>query len=548
MGLTNSGLAGPSRIDSGADLQLRVDRVPGSIGLGNPFKYVFRVRNKGPAQATSVTLRDQIPAQVTLVSKKASQGSCSGSAALKCSLGRLKVGRAAAVTVVVKAKAAGRGVNRASVSALQHDPRPSDNRLSVATVVQAAPVTGTPDVTVTVNRSSPIGPAQLAVGITNTFGTFAGPNGDANARAEDLLRQVAVFQNQHVDGFGAMNPEPSPGAFQWQSLDRRIGVIRSTGGIPIITLCCAPDWMTSPGTNTGRPGRNRGRGSGGSGSSFLPPAPAHYGDFAQLAQQVARRYPDVKYYDVWNQLKGFNGNYVAYTNFYNVVYDALKAVDPTIKVGGPYLPVSDGGQGPPPELQVFRYWLANAHGADFVSFTHSIVAFREQPPDPATILSQTAQFETITKQIRALTSLPIWWVEDYFDGDLRRLSYASDAFQAAALASILYHEELGGATVSLRWQPEGIANQPFGGDQESLWSDTAAPSGGQPFPSFYVYKAFHDDFPPGTRLYAATSSSPDVEALASATRTLLINKSNAAHTVSLDGGLVALAPYQVKLV
>ena len=57
---------------------------------------------------------------------------------------------------------------------------------------------------------------------------------------------------------------------------------------------------------------------------------------------------------------------------------------------------------------------------------------------------------------------------------------------------------------------------------------------------------FHDDFGRGTQLYQARSSSPDVEVLASATQTLLLNKRPSAITVSVNGTLLTLAGYDVN--
>src|SRR5690606_19338400 len=105
---------------------------------------------------------------------------------------------------------------------------------------------------------------------------------EASASARAVLSATATYQNQHIYGWGAMNPEPSPGQFDWSSLDRRMELIRSTGGTPVITLCCAPDWMKG-----GRPGETD--------WARLHEAPdrEHYDDFAALAAAVARRYPDV---------------------------------------------------------------------------------------------------------------------------------------------------------------------------------------------------------------------------------------------------------------
>ena len=75
----------------------------------------------------------------------------------------------------------------------------------------------------------------------------------------------------------------------------------------------------------------------------VAPDPEHYADFANLAVDVARRYPQVRHFVVWNELKGFFGadrnrwDIQSYTELYNTVYRALKAYDPTLRVGGPYV-------------------------------------------------------------------------------------------------------------------------------------------------------------------------------------------------------------------
>ncbi len=70
---------------------------------------------------------------------------------------------------------------------------------------------------------------------------------------------------------------------------------------------------------------------------------------------------------------------------------------------------------------------------------------------------------------------------------------------------------------------------------------------GQPYPNYAVYLAFHQYFGPGTRLYASTSTSPDVEVLAQDTVTLLINKRDAPVTVSVNGLVFTLGSYEVRL-
>ncbi len=423
---------------------------------------------------------------------------------------------------------------------------------------QPSPTSTTPpasvDVTITIDRTRAVAVSQLSTGVTHTkegLGTQGDPT--AIARAKSYLSAATVYQNRHIYGWGARNPNPAPGVYDWTDLDAYMASMRSMGTTPVLTLAMAPDWMTNaPQPNqTGEPLYN----------PFYPPTPAHYDDFAELARQIARRYPDVKYYQVWNEMKGFTYPYTEYTPFYNKVYDALKGVDPSIKVGGFYLTLT-GNSGNPDaplgqwELDLFDSWLRNAHGADFVcldgALSHFVTPYDGPAPQPAQLLAITYRYEAMTRQIRARTTLPLWWSEDYLDpNEGREASYASDAFQAAGLASNLYHELLGGASVSLRWGPLG--NQYFGdiggnANIESLLRPVARADGGQPYPNYAVYLAFHQYFNPGTTIYASTSSSSDVEVLAQNTVALLINKRDAPVTVSVNGVVLTLAAYEVRVV
>jgi hypothetical protein len=68
------------------------------------------------------------------------------------------------------------------------------------------------------------------------------------------------------------NPEPSPGQYDFRSLDRRMDFIRRSGGIPVIVLCCAPDWMK--GGEAGQTDWDRLEDT---------PLPEHFADFAALS-------------------------------------------------------------------------------------------------------------------------------------------------------------------------------------------------------------------------------------------------------------------------
>lgn len=406
-------------------------------------------------------------------------------------------------------------------------------------------------ITVEVDRSTPAGTSQLALGVTHGEHSLD-PWGDAAAvrRGTELVRRVARMHNQHIYGWGALNPEPRPGVFEWESLDRRVELMRSTGATPVITLCCAPDWMTRLGTPTSE-------------YPNLPPTPEHHDDFARLAARIARRYPDVRHFMVWNEMKGFfddglgRWDVESYTRLYNAVHAALEEVDPAIRVGGPYLVLEGTGSRhlgrrgratarpiTARDRYVLDYWLANAAGADFVVIDRSVhPAHDPNRYSRAEYLDLTRWFEDVTRQVRRRTALPVWFAEDYFRDD------RDWKVQAAGLASILAGEVSGGAAASLRWAPQGRRDGAGRGNEQALFSDTSERGGGRPFPAFYVYEAFARHFAPGTPLVRARSSSPGrVRALASPDVTLLINRHPRRLSVRLDGESLRLAPYEVRAV
>jgi uncharacterized repeat protein (TIGR01451 family) len=128
-------LAGAAPWRAQANLTVRVAATPGPVAVGANLTYTLTVRNFGPRGAGNVIVRDRLPANVTFVSAAASQGSCSGTSVVSCSLGRLTRGAVATVTIVVQPTQAGRIVNTATVNANKLDRARWNNRASVATTV-----------------------------------------------------------------------------------------------------------------------------------------------------------------------------------------------------------------------------------------------------------------------------------------------------------------------------------------------------------------------------------------------------------------------------
>src|SRR5437868_1627333 len=63
---------------TGADLQVSGSASTGSPIAGQPFNYIFQVRNSGPEDAGGATFTDQLPAGTTFVGASAAgaQNSC----------------------------------------------------------------------------------------------------------------------------------------------------------------------------------------------------------------------------------------------------------------------------------------------------------------------------------------------------------------------------------------------------------------------------------------------------------------------------------------
>jgi hypothetical protein len=383
-----------------------------------------------------------------------------------------------------------------------------------------------------------------AWGFTHTQNSADGPQGFDQARA-DLAAQPVV-QVQSIMGWGTDNPEPANGAFNFGSLDKRIQLIRETKGTPVITLCCSPDWM-----------KGGAQGQTDWAKLETAPSPQHYDDFAQLAAKVAARYPDVKYFVVWNEFKGFFDNgrnrwaYEDFTTFYNKVYTALKKVNPDIKVGGPYMVMNSNvpnqsdqsavrgswGSLDPRVIDAVRYWMKNKKGADFLAVDGwSLPEQRQIPVNEFSVLSK---FSDVTKWLRGLGGdLPIWWAEWYVEpAGAGWTDEHLGAVQAAAMMEFVR----GGAATALYWSPQTATSTDCTG---CLWS--GAQAGGRGTPTLTMLQNFAKWFPPGTTLMGVKSSNPTVRTLASTEELLVVNAGDRPATSVVDGKTLDLGPYEVR--
>ena len=108
---------------------------------GQPVTYTLMIRNNGARSAKGVTLTDDLPAGVTPGAVTTTQGSCGGTAPVRCNLGRIVSGGQATVTVSVTPTMPDTITNQAWVAAKKTDPNAGNNSVSTATTV--VDVTGT---------------------------------------------------------------------------------------------------------------------------------------------------------------------------------------------------------------------------------------------------------------------------------------------------------------------------------------------------------------------------------------------------------------------
>jgi len=113
-----------------ADLGMTMTGSANTTKRLSDITYTITVKNGGPSSATSVIVTNYLPLGATLVSASSSQGSCSGTKPVKCSLGTLLNAAGASVKIVVKPTNTS-NTNTASVASGTQDNFSSNNAASV---------------------------------------------------------------------------------------------------------------------------------------------------------------------------------------------------------------------------------------------------------------------------------------------------------------------------------------------------------------------------------------------------------------------------------
>jgi len=225
----------------------------------------------------------------------------------------------------------------------------------------------------------PVIPPVTGQSLTRIGATWTGVR--PTAVMNSVIGGAHDTQAVHIIDFGPAggNLNPSPGVYNWGPLDASVAQIMAAGpSKPIIIFCRCPPWMRSqPPPPAGTDAFYKWEDNA--------PIDSMVGHWAELCKQVAARYTQVQYFSYWNEMKGYYNvvenhyDWVRYTQAYNAVWNAVKSIRPTAKIGGPYVILEShadtsvsalkfpGGAMDPRVLQTMLYFKANAVGFDFLS-------------------------------------------------------------------------------------------------------------------------------------------------------------------------------------
>ncbi len=141
-GSSSDGILIDATVLGNSDLSITKTPAVGLYGTGSQLTYTISVANAGPVAATSVVVTDVLPAGTSFVSATPSQGSCSGTTTVTCSLGTLANGASATIALTVTLPAVpGLVSNTATVASGNPDPNMANNSSTASiTVISAAAI------------------------------------------------------------------------------------------------------------------------------------------------------------------------------------------------------------------------------------------------------------------------------------------------------------------------------------------------------------------------------------------------------------------------
>ena len=163
-----------------ADIDVDANASVQNVTVGGQIVYSIQVKNLGGDDATGVSVSSPFPASLNLQTLQSSQGSCAvANGQLDCQLGNLAANGQATISLTTNANAIGFVSLALSGSAIENDPDPSNNSLTVGVNVVgpcAAPLTTTYEVTrIQWRRYDNLGQDELIFTIRNRAGHALDP-------------------------------------------------------------------------------------------------------------------------------------------------------------------------------------------------------------------------------------------------------------------------------------------------------------------------------------------------------------------------------------
>jgi uncharacterized repeat protein (TIGR01451 family) len=172
-----------------SDLAITKTDSPDPVLAGQTLTYTIGVSNGGPSPATAVTVTDALPSGVSLVSAAPSQGTCSGTTTVACTLGAVAQGANATVTIMVRPNVAGTISNTVNVTGAETDTNPANNSASASTTI-------TPAADLVVSKTGTPNPVTAGQNLTYTIAvTNNGPSPAANPTLSDTIPNLTTFQS-----------------------------------------------------------------------------------------------------------------------------------------------------------------------------------------------------------------------------------------------------------------------------------------------------------------------------------------------------------------
>lgn len=136
-----------------ADVLVTMTVAPNPVIAGGTVTYSITASNNGPNPSSNVVVTDSLPASLTFISATPSQGTCTGTTTVNCSVGPLALYGNATVDIVARTTGAGTVSDTASVTEAESDPDLTNNSVTKSITANVGAdlsigITGTPSTVV----------------------------------------------------------------------------------------------------------------------------------------------------------------------------------------------------------------------------------------------------------------------------------------------------------------------------------------------------------------------------------------------------------------